>query len=117
MEGLVEFEIGDGVVIAVEQAEDLSGSQLVRRQRDGAVQATHTFEESLDRVRSAAESALRVFRNCSVKPDTVEIEFGVKLSAEAGAVIAKSTVEGHLVVTLAWSPQSADGSPGTTSAS
>ena len=32
-----------------------------------------------------------------------EIEFGVKLNAAAGAVIAKTSAEGHLTVKLTWS--------------
>ncbi|MGA5142264.1 CU044_2847 family protein [Streptomyces azureus] len=103
MDGLVEFRTGDGAVVAVEAVEERSGSRLVSR-GDGTVQATRTFEGALDGVRSAAESALRVFRDGSLKPDGVEIEFGVKLSAETGAFIAKGTAEGHLVVKLSWSP-------------
>ncbi|MFJ4977185.1 CU044_2847 family protein [Streptomyces coeruleorubidus] len=103
MDGLVEFRTGDGAVVTVEAAEERSGSRLVSR-GDGTVQATRTFEGALDGVRAAAESALRVFRDGSLKPDGVEIEFGVKLSAEAGAFIAKGTAEGHLVVKLSWSP-------------
>uniref|UniRef100_UPI000B29EAC9 CU044_2847 family protein n=1 Tax=Streptomyces phaeochromogenes TaxID=1923 RepID=UPI000B29EAC9 len=72
-----------------------------------------TFEGSLEGVRAAAESALRVFRDGSLKPDTVEIEFGVKLTAEAGALIAKSAVEGHLVVKLSWSPSGSGASDGS----
>ncbi|MGW0843163.1 CU044_2847 family protein [Streptomyces sp. NPDC002787] len=118
MEGLVEFRTEDGAVIAVEAAaQEEFGSRLVARGDDGAVQATRTFERSLDGVRTAAESALRVFRDGSLKPDAVEIEFGVKLTAEAGALIAKSAVEGHLVVRLSWSPQSTEGSSGTAPAS
>lgn len=116
MDGVVEFKTDDGVVIAVEATEEASGSRLVAR-GDGTTQATHTFEGALEGVRTAAESALRVFRNVSLQPDSVEIEFGVKLSAEAGALIAKSTVEGHLVVKLSWSPGPSDGSPETTPAS
>ncbi|WP_304364726.1 CU044_2847 family protein, partial [Streptomyces viridosporus] len=58
--------------------------------------------------------ALRVFRDGSLKPDTVELEFGVKLTAEAGAIIAKGSAEGHLVVKLSWSPGQggADTGPG-----
>jgi hypothetical protein len=103
MDGLVEFRTGDGAVVAVEAVEERSGSRLVSR-GDGTVQATRTFEGALEGVRSAAESALRVFRDGSLKPDGVEIEFGVKLSAETGAFIAKGTAEGHLVVKLTWSP-------------
>ncbi|MDQ1029514.1 hypothetical protein QF035_007096 [Streptomyces umbrinus] len=42
----------------------------------------------------------------------MEIEFGVKLTAEAGALIAKSAVEGHLVVKLSWSPDGSSGGSG-----
>jgi hypothetical protein len=116
MEGVVEFRTDDGAVISVESVEDEHGTRLVSR-RDGTVQATRTFEGALDGVRSAAASALRVFRDGSLQPDTVEIEFGVKLSAEAGALIAKSAVEGHLQVRLSWSPGQSGGSPETTPAS
>ncbi|MFJ8464974.1 CU044_2847 family protein [Streptomyces swartbergensis] len=110
MDGLVEFRTGDGAVVAVEAVEERSGSRLVSR-GDGTIQATRTFEGALDGVRSAAESALRVFRDGSLKPDGVEIEFGVKLSAETGAFIAKGTAEGHLVVKLSWSPSAPDTRP------
>jgi hypothetical protein len=115
VDGLVEFRTGDGAVVAVEAVEERSGSRLVSR-GDGAVRAAHTFEGALDGVRAAAESALRVFRDGSLRPDGVEIEFGVKLAAETGAFIAKGTAEGHLVVKLTWSPStpeaaSAPGAP------
>ncbi|MEV2212338.1 CU044_2847 family protein [Streptomyces sp. NPDC050997] len=102
----MEFETADGAVVSVESAEERSGSRLVSR-GDGTVQATRTFENALEGVRSAASSALRVFRDGALRPDGIEIEFGVKLSAEAGAIIAKGTTEGHLVVKLSWSPGAA----------
>ena len=40
------------------------------------------------------------------KPDEVEIEFGVKLNAEAGALIARTGTEGHFQVTVRWSKES-----------
>lgn len=110
MEGVVEFRTGDGAVIAVEAVEEQYGSRLVAR-GDGTVQAARTFEGALDGVRAAAESALRVFRDGSLRPDGVEIEFGVKLAAETGAIIAKGTAEGHLVVRLSWSPSATQPRP------
>ncbi|MFE0183192.1 CU044_2847 family protein [Streptomyces olivaceus] len=106
MDGLVEFTTGDGVRVVVEGVEDEEGARLVSR-GDGPARAARTFEDSLDGVRAAAASALRVFRDGSLRPDAVELEFGVKLSAEAGAVIAKGSAEGHLVVKLSWSPEPA----------
>lgn len=105
---MVEFRTDDGAVVSVEEAADRRpGSRLVAR-GDGTVQAARTFEGALEGVRAAAESALRVFRDGTLRPDGVEIEFGVKLSAETGAIIAKGTAEGHLVVKLTWSPSPDD---------
>ncbi|MFI2431921.1 CU044_2847 family protein [Streptomyces sp. NPDC018693] len=107
VDGLVEFRTEDGVMVTVETGDERTGSRLASR-GDGVARATRTFEQSLDGVRAAAESALRVFRDGSLRPDGVEIEFGVKLSAETGAIIAKGAAEGHLVVRLSWSPGSGD---------
>ncbi|MEU9335778.1 CU044_2847 family protein [Streptomyces sp. NPDC048290] len=111
MDGLVEFTTEDGARIVVEGDPDDPGARLVSR-GDGPAQAARTFESALGGVRAAAASALRVFRDGSLQPDAVELEFGVKLSAEAGAVIAKGAAEGHLVVRLTWTPGSAPDRPG-----
>ncbi|MFB0617183.1 CU044_2847 family protein [Streptomyces sp. AGS-58] len=103
MDGLMEFTTEDGARVMVEDVITRSGARLVSR-GDGPAQAARTFEGALEGVRAAASAALRVFRDGSLRPDAVEIEFGVRLSAEAGAVIAKGTTEGHLVVKLSWSP-------------
>ncbi|CAL9571492.1 CU044_2847 family protein [Streptomyces sp. enrichment culture] len=106
MDGLMRFRTEDGATVVVEGVRDGSGARLVSR-GDGPAQAARTFEGSLEGVRAAAASALRVFRDGSLKPDAVELEFGVKLTAEAGAIIAKGSAEGHLVVKLSWSPERA----------
>lgn len=105
MDTLVEFTTDSGAHVVVAMDEREPGIQLVSRRDGELAQAAHTFDGALQGIRSAAESALRVFRDGALKPDAVEIEFGVRLTAEAGAVIAKSTVEGHLVVKLSWVPQ------------
>jgi len=100
MSELLRFETGSGHVV-VEVAEDEPGIRLASR--DGVVgEAPAHLENALESVRGAAESTLRVFRDGLLRPDGIEVEFGVRLNAEAGAVIAKSTVEGHFVVKLSW---------------
>ncbi|MFC7884788.1 CU044_2847 family protein [Streptomyces sp. NPDC057376] len=111
MDRLVEFSTEDGALVVVEGVEDEDGARLVSR-GDGPARAARTFEGSLEGVRAAAGSALRVFRDGSLRPDSVELEFGVKLTAETGAVIAKGAAEGHLVVRLSWSPRPAEDSGG-----
>ncbi|MFD9865257.1 CU044_2847 family protein [Streptomyces alboflavus] len=105
MDGLVQFTTDGGAqVVLADVDDDGSGARLVSR-GDGPALAARTFEASLGPVRTAAESALRVFRDGELSPDSVEIEFGVRMTAEAGAVIVKGSGEGHLLVRLSWSPE------------
>ncbi|MER7517723.1 CU044_2847 family protein [Streptomyces sp. NPDC126499] len=101
----MEFGTESGAVL-VEADGHQPGARPVSRGGNSLVRAGQTLEEALAGIRTAAESALAVFRGGSLRPDGVELEFGVKLTAEAGAVIAKTAVEGHLVVRLSWSPDS-----------
>lgn len=105
MDDMVEFTTDDGTRVVMADVADVHGSHLISRGGDGPARAVRTFEQSLAGARAAAESALRVFREGSLRPDSVEIEFGVRMSAEAGAVIVKGTAEGHLTVRLAWTPE------------
>jgi hypothetical protein len=62
--------------------------------------ATTTFEHALSEVRAAACAALAQFRDLG--PDEVELKFGVKLDAQAGAVIARTGLQGQFEVKLKW---------------
>ncbi|MFD0342935.1 CU044_2847 family protein [Streptomyces sp. NPDC127117] len=105
MTALMEFTTESGATVTVEVDRHTPGAQLVALGDDNTLaRAGRTFDSALTGIRSAAESALAVFRDGALKPDGVELEFGVKITAEAGAVIAKSSVEGHLTVKLSWSP-------------
>jgi hypothetical protein len=104
MNGLVRFETAAGQPVVVEVDTREPGFRPAGAGK-AIAEARARFEEALGGVHDAAEAALRVFRDGRLKPDGVEIEFGVKLNAEAGAVIAKTAVEGHLLVKLSWSPE------------
>ncbi|MFF8940647.1 CU044_2847 family protein [Streptomyces paradoxus] len=60
----------------------------------------HTLQQMLDPVRDAAAVVLDQLRQAS--PDEVEVEFGVDLSAQAGAVIAKGESAVHFKVRVLW---------------
>jgi hypothetical protein len=107
---LMRFELADGGHIVVEVDEDEPGVRRIGRE-GGVAQVRRRFEEALGDVRDAAAGALRVFRDGRLNPDEVEITFGVRLNAEAGAVISKTAIEGHLAVKLTWARSSgpADG--------
>lgn len=103
MTEIVRFEVGNGSVL-VETEEDTFGVQRVSRGADGIVEAGRRLEDALASVRDAANASLKVLSKLS--PDAIEIEFGIKLAGEAGALIAKASTEGHFTVKMSWTPES-----------
>ena len=103
MDELVRFTTGERVPRCSSRWMTRRRGSAGRRGRDGeVVEAVGTFEAALRHVAGATEAALRVFRDGTLRPDTIEVDFGIKLTAEAGAVIAKTAVEGHLNVKVTW---------------
>ncbi|MGA4845563.1 CU044_2847 family protein [Streptomyces sp. G5(2025)] len=104
MSELVRWESDEGPVVVEVDSRD-PGFRSVSRRGDGGEihEVEGRFESALGHVRGAALSALRTFRERALDPDAIELEFGVKLTAAAGAVIAKTSTEGHLTVRLSWS--------------
>jgi hypothetical protein len=109
---LIEFELGTGGSVAIEVG---PGAGLERVGRGGGTvrDVRASFEEALGDVRDAAAAALAQFQQMPTKPDEVEIAFGVKFDAQAGAIIARAGVEGNLQVTVKWArPRPPDPAPG-----
>jgi hypothetical protein len=105
-DAVVRYEVRDGSYVLVEVDEDSYGVELVSRDSDGVVEAGQRLESALASVREAAQATLDVLSGLS--PEAVEVEFGIKLAGEAGALIAKTSAEGHFTVRLSWSPGNQD---------
>ncbi|QWF76638.1 CU044_2847 family protein [Amycolatopsis sp. CA-230715] len=101
MDGLARFPLDGGGSVVVE-VEAPVGTSRVSRREDLVEEARILFEKAFSAVRDAAASALGQFQSMARTPDEVEIKFGVKLSAEAGAVIAKTGLEGQFEIKLKW---------------
>ncbi len=102
MPELVRWQLDDGDELLVEVDHDGPEISPVSRAGDVIESAGTSLSAALGSVRKAATVVLGQFRDMAVRPDEVQVEFGVRLTAEAGAVIAKSSVEGHLTVKLTW---------------
>jgi hypothetical protein len=110
---LARFELQQGGDVVVEVDTGPATARVSRRD-DLVLDAKVSFERALGAVKDAASAALGQFQAMARKPDEVEIKFGVKLSAEAGAVIAKTGLEGQFEVKLKWkqpSPATEDPAP------
>jgi hypothetical protein len=101
MAELARWQTDDGPVV-VEVADDDVGFQGVARKPGEVVDVAGRLENALTRVRPAALATLRSFRDDTLDADEVSLEFGIKLTVAAGAVIARTAVEGHMVVTVTW---------------
>ncbi|MEU7141618.1 CU044_2847 family protein [Nocardia sp. NPDC046473] len=101
MSELIRYALEDGshVLIAAQTAE---GVNLTSRAGKTVDAVATSLAAALSSVRQAAAETVRGFRDAVDGPENIEIEFGVTLSAEAGAIIARTGMEGHLKVTLTW---------------
>lgn len=107
-----EFKASDGTLLRVEvdgapPPYDGDAYEPVRRRTgaEAADAATGTLREAVDRVRPAAQDVLDSLRAMPQAPDRVALEFGVKLSADAGVVLARASSEAHFKVLLEWERQ------------
>jgi hypothetical protein len=99
---VLQFPLSDGGVVTVEVDDETGGVGRAGRGSDAVERAAMTYDEAMAAVRRAAEATVRQFRQLVNRPDTVELEFGVKLTAGAGAVIARTEAEAQLTVRLTW---------------
>lgn len=104
---LVRWKTADGTVVVEVDSREPGFQSISRTPGQAIYDVKGRFEDALENVRDAAVAALKTFRDKVLDPDGVEIEFGVKFNVEAGAVIAKTSAEGHLAVKLTWSSTAA----------
>jgi hypothetical protein len=114
MARLAKFVLPDGSSIVAEvDDESVSSSRIMRggavASSEIVVKANETFESALDRVRWAAEGLLDRLTSLARPPDELEVEFGVKLNAETGAVIAKAATEANFKINLKWTRAASNG--------
>jgi hypothetical protein len=115
MKRLVEFPLQDGGTMLVEvdepegYAEAVVRGGVVKAARPGEVveKAKETFEDALDKIKPGAQAIIDKLRGLHDAPDEIDVEFGIKLSAEAGAFIASAGVEATYTVSLKWTKSAA----------
>ncbi len=104
MKRLIEFPLQDGGSLIVEVDEPVPEGGVVKVARPGevAAKARETLEEALDKIKPAAEAIISKLRGLHDAPDEIGVEFGIKLSAEAGAFVASAGVEANYKITVKW---------------
>lgn len=105
MTELVEYTLADGhkVVIEVDEPEGTEGlARATRKRGDNVIEASQRFEDAMDVVRPTTEVIHQKLQSFAQAPDEITVEFGLKLTLQAGAVIASASTEGNFTVSVLW---------------
>jgi hypothetical protein len=70
--------------------------------QDLAARSSAALDSAMASIRQMSERVTSATKGLAQRPDEVEVEFGLKLDAAGGALIARAGVEAHLTVTLKW---------------
>ncbi len=105
MKRLIEFPLAEGgsLIVEVDEPEQPGGVIKVANLGEVAEKAKETLQESLEKIKPAAQSIITSLRSLHDEPDEIGVEFGIKLSAAAGAFVASAGMEANYKVTLKWS--------------
>ncbi|MCY1140989.1 CU044_2847 family protein [Actinoplanes sp. Pm04-4] len=103
MDTLVGFDLNDdGAVVIEVDSRDAGVVPIGIEPGTVARRAERSLAESLDRVVAAATIAIRKLGEIPQHPDETQLTFGVKFSADLGAIIAKTTGEATFQVAVKW---------------
>jgi predicted butyrate kinase (DUF1464 family) len=112
------------IVVSTSNGEDSSGILIEVEQVGFEGNEYRDMKAALNRISGLYDEALQLANDCArkvseqitalapaIRPAEYTIQFGIKLDAEVGAFIAKSTAGAQLQVSLKWiSKQDASGS-------
>ncbi|HAA31447.1 MAG TPA: hypothetical protein DCE56_31730 [Cyanobacteria bacterium UBA8553] len=106
MKRIVEFplESGDSILVEVDQPSDRIGLG-----DEIAEKAQKTFESALSTIKPVASTIIQKVRSLNEPANEVEVKFGIKMTAELGAVVASGTTEVNYEITLKWKQESNHG--------
>ncbi len=102
---LVEFSLEDGrkFLVEIEEPENTAVGRVALPSGRMVAEAKQTFEDAIDRIKPVIASLTTKLKDLS--PEEMEVKFGVKLSAEAGAILTSVGGEVNFEITVKWSKQ------------
>ena len=104
MQSLTKFELDKGGSILIEAVGSNEQHGVVRANKTGDLIATSKvkFEEAISQIKPFVSPIIQNLQDLPKMPDEIKVEFGVKLSANAGAFIASASSEASIKINLQW---------------
>ena len=102
----VDFPLEQNTTIRVE-VESPEASGVVRGggsrgPQDVVESASVAFEQALAKLKPMCAAIVRQVRESVEQPEEIAVEFGVKLSAEAGVILTSTSGEANLKISVKW---------------
>lgn len=104
---LHEYTTGSGTSIWIETREvplEIGRTTKATSAKKLLQRASTSFEETLEVVKPVVSTVMRSLEGLAQSAETIQVEFGVSLSAEAGAIVAAASAEANFKITVSWSP-------------
>ena len=104
----------DDEIIIVEFAPVPGVRSVSLSPKDVIEKSQEAIEDALKKMRGMAKKTAKSLKEIPIteRPNTISVSFGLKLTAEGGAVLAKAGIEAGINVTMTWQ----DTTPATTKA-
>lgn len=104
MSELAEFSLEDGTtfLVEIEEPESPTIQRAALPSGKMVVKAQQTFEKALDQIKPVASTIISKLKDLNTPADEVEVKFGIKLTADAGAVFTSIGGEVNYEITLKW---------------
>jgi hypothetical protein len=106
---LAQFSLSDGTttfLVEVDDPEDRTIQRVALPSGKQVLKVQQTFEEALKNIKPVASTIISKLRDLDQPADEVEVKFGIKLTADAGAIFASVGGEVTYEITLKWSNNS-----------
>lgn len=106
----IPLDGGRQLHVEVEQRDDNVWDRTGRAQ-DAPLAAGRTLQEAIAPLRPAMEAVVGELRAGVAPPDRISVEFGIRFSADAGVIVARTATEANFTVAVEWN-RPADSSAG-----
>jgi Trypsin-co-occurring domain 1 len=104
MKRLLEVPLEDdsSILVEVDDASDRVATRSLRRPGEEVVATVKSLDGAMAPLEPASKAIVERLRNFPDPPNEITVEFGVKLNAEAGVIIARTSGEANFRIVLTW---------------
>ncbi|MEU3344312.1 CU044_2847 family protein [Streptomyces sp. NPDC006700] len=97
----VPLDSGEDLRIEVDMRDE-NGWTRAGRAQDAADAVSRTLQDALAPIRPGMQAIVDHLRGGVAPPDSIKLEFGIKFSADAGVVVARTAAEANFSVVVEW---------------